>query len=157
MTRQRSPKIAPGRIVRELSEQEVKEAVTRWLDCFGANRAGANTKAYLWHVFSSECFPSVSREAALLEYSGQQAVEYVVLSNDRDEGFITDVLPTSSSLSDWLVFPPNLAWTMAFTHEDGWLGPYFARNPAYSALNAENLLKVRKEREAEQARKKGWC
>jgi hypothetical protein len=45
---------------------------------------------------------------------------------------------------------------MAFTHEDGWLGPYFARHERFSELNRENEMKIRKAREAEVARLKGW-
>jgi hypothetical protein len=56
-----------------------------------------------------------------------------------------------------LIFPQNLAWTMAFTHEDGWIGPFFARNPRFQSLNAENLAKIRKARDADQARQKGWA
>ena len=64
--------------------------------------------------------------------------------------------PTNCYLSDWYVFPENFAWTMAFTHEDGWLGPYFARHERFSELNRENEMKMRKAREAEAARLKGW-
>jgi hypothetical protein len=46
---------------------------------------------------------------------------------------------------------------MAFTHEDGWLGPYFARHASYQGLNAENLAKILKAKKAEEARLKGWC
>jgi hypothetical protein len=28
---------------------------------------------------------------------------------------------------DIYVWPDGLEWTMAFTHEDGWFGPYFSR------------------------------
>jgi hypothetical protein len=61
----------------------------------------------------------------------------------------TDVLPASSSWSDYYVFPPDFAWTMAFTHEAGWLGPYFARHPDYERLH-------RKAQKAAVAREKGW-
>lgn len=68
----------------------------------------------------------------------------------------TNQRPENCSLADYYVFPPNLAWTMAFTHEDGWLGPYFARHRDFEALDRENDARVRKEREAEAARLKGW-
>jgi hypothetical protein len=45
---------------------------------------------------------------------------------------------------------------MAFTHEDGWLGPYFARHERFSELNRDNEMKIRKACEAEAARLKGW-
>mgnify|MGYP001439648782 CR=1 FL=1 len=146
----------PKRISTQLSEPEVKELVERWLEIFGKDRQGANTKAYLWHVFSSDRYPSVSGTAALNEYRFQKACEYIVLSNDRDDAFTTEVLPEKCSFSDFYVFPPNLAWTMAFTHEDGWLGPYFARHPDYVRLNQGNLARLQKAQEAAAARAKGW-
>jgi len=82
--------------------------------------------------------------------------DYVVLSNDRQVVFITDQRPETCSLTDYYVFPPNLAWTMAFTHEDGWLGPYFARHRNFEALDRENAARVRKEREAQAAKLRGW-
>jgi hypothetical protein len=45
---------------------------------------------------------------------------------------------------------------MAFTHEEGWLGPYFARHPAFARLNVENVAAVRKAEEAAVAKLKGW-
>lgn len=57
---------------------------------------------------------------------------------------------------DFYVFPSNLAWTMAFTHEDGWLGPYFARHRNFTELNKANLEKIRKLHQAEAAHLKGW-
>jgi hypothetical protein len=28
---------------------------------------------------------------------------------------------------DIMIWPEGFDWTMAFTHEDGWFGPYFSR------------------------------
>lgn len=61
---------------------------------------------------------------------------------------------------DYCVFPANLAWTMAFTHEDGWLGPYFAKHPDYSKLIAQEAelhsIRQRKNREIKRAKQNGW-
>ena len=46
---------------------------------------------------------------------------------------------------------------MAFTHEAGWLGPYFARHRDFATLDAENQAKLRKVQERAEARAKGWC
>jgi hypothetical protein len=142
--------------LRLYTPDEITAFVTQWLDAFGADRHGVNAKAYLWHIFSGSRYPSLSGAEAMAEYEKQVAVEYVVLSNDRKTAFATDTLPQSSSLTDYYVFPANLAWTMAFTHEDGWLGPYLARHGNFAALNEFNLEKVRKLRQAEAARLKGW-
>ncbi len=148
--------IEPGKALRVLSALEVSALADAWLEVFAKNRRGANTKAYLWHTFSANRYPSAMGKEALAQYELQIASEYIVLSNDRDVAFVTDQRPTNCYLSDWYVFPENFAWTMAFTHEDGWLGPYFARHERFSELNRENELKIRKAREAEAARLKGW-
>ena len=156
MTRKALPLIQPGNVLRHYTLDETTALVTQWLEAFGADRHGVNSKAYLWHIFSGTRYPSLSGTEAMAEYEKQVAVEYVVLSNDRKTAFATDTLPQSSSLTDYYVFPANLAWTMAFTHEDGWLGPYFARHGNFAALNEINLERVRKLRQAEAARLKGW-
>lgn len=148
--------VEPGTLTRQYTPQEVTRALGRWLAVFGRHAQGARADKYLWHIFSSGCYPSQAGQAAKASYEKQVAHEYVVLSNDRQLAFSTDLRPESCTLTDYCVFPPNLAWTMAFTHEDGWLGPYFARHPDFEALNQENAARVRKEREAAAARLRGW-
>ncbi|SHM27172.1 DUF4275 family protein [Rhizobacter sp. OV335] len=150
------PLVTPGQVTHTFSKQEVAALVAQWLEVFGQDRFGANARAYLWHVFSFERYPSVSGAPAQAAYDQQQAHEYIVLSNDRDLAFTTDQRPVRAMLRDYQVFPPNLAWTMSFTHEDGWLGPYFAKHPQHDRLNAINLAKVQKTRDIEAARRKGW-
>jgi len=156
MTRKTLPLIEPGKVLREFTSTEVATLVAQWLDVFGANRDGVNAKAYLWHIFSGARYPALSGEAAREEYVKQIGAEFVVLSNDRKTAFVTDALPQNSSLVDYYVFPANLAWTMAFTHEEGWLGPYFARHRDFDVLNEVNARKLRKLRQSEEARLKGW-
>lgn len=45
---------------------------------------------------------------------------------------------------------------MAFTHEQGWLGPYFAKHPDYARLDAANRARIRKREDAARARERGW-
>jgi len=148
--------IEPGHITRRHSEAEADELLTQWLGVFGRNRHGVNSNTFLWHIFSGDKYPNVSGAEALTQYKQQQAPEYVVLSNDRKVAFATDLLPERCSLHDYYVFPRNLAWTMALTHEDGWLGPFFARHPSYAVLNDANLASLKKAQQAEAARLKGW-
>lgn len=89
-------------------------------------------------------------------YALQRAPAYVVLDNNRKDAVLTDFLPTTAVPEDWLVFPMNLAWTMAFTHEEGWMGPYFAKHPDHERLNAENLARIHKQEAVALARKNGW-
>jgi Domain of unknown function (DUF4275) len=148
--------LQPGEMIQVFAKHEVNKLVDCWLETFGKNKAGVNTNAYLWHIFSFERYPSFAGIQAQTEYEKQSAPEYLILSNKRDLAFLTDQRPTFCSLRDYLVFPANLAWTMAFTHEDGWLGPYFAKHPLFESLNGENLAKLEKMRQIENAKQKGW-
>lgn len=158
MSRPKRPlTVTPGTILRELDSVDTEGFVEAWLKSYGADRHGVNAKAFLWHIFSAERYPALSGREALAEYEKQVAPEYVVLSNDRDRAFETDALPQGCSFYDYQVFPRNLAWTMAFTHEDGWLGPYFAVHRRYAALDAENRRRIQKAGAAAAARAKGWA
>jgi len=152
--------VGQGRIIRRFTEQEARQLVGEWIDVYAKNAEGANIEAFLWHTFSSGAFPSVCKREAELHYAEQVASEIVVLSNDRVSALLTDSLPTQCSVSDYLVFPRNLAWSMAFTHEDGWLGPYFAKHARYDSLVVDNIRRSRdmqrKALEAERAKREGW-
>jgi hypothetical protein len=120
--------------------------VEQWRDVFGRPRSA---DYFLWHVFSGGHYPCLRGEAAREIYRQHLAPEYVVLQMNH-EAFVTDLAPSPESRagSDFYVFPPNLAWTMAFTHHDGDSsgpsGPYFARHPDYGRLNEENHAAVEK-------------
>lgn len=147
--------VAPGGVLRRFAPDEARALAQQWVDTFSGTGAPA-TKRYLWHVFSGEACPSVSLKDAEAEYARHEAPSYIVLSNRRDAALETDVRPLVCDTSDWLVFPPNMAWTMAFTHEDGWLGPYFAKHDDYATLHPANLDRIRKLQEIASARARGW-
>lgn len=44
--------------------------------------------------------------------------------------------PLELGRKDALVVPSDFSWTMAFTHEDGWFGPYFS-DAAWQHTSAE--------------------
>jgi hypothetical protein len=142
--------------LREYSPLEAADLARDWMEVFGKDRQGMNTKSYMWHVFSGSHYPALEGDQARSEYSNQIGCEFVVLSNDRNAAFLSDQRPDNRPFSDFYVFPPNLAWTMAFTHEEGWLGPYFARHPRYVELNLANIAKAKKMHEAARARSRGW-
>lgn len=153
-------KIRPGKITHVYSTEETREIDRRWVAEYCKNKQGANIKDYRWHIFSFDKYPALSGEEAIGQYRLQKACEYIVLSNDGEAAVETDMLPFESDLHDFLVFPRNIAWTMAFTHEDGWFGPYFAKHKRYERLSLENeqLLKAKakKRMEVEKAKLKGW-
>lgn len=148
------------KILHRYEPGQINALVTTWLKVFGQHRQGINTGAYLWHIFSAGRYPSIAGKAALQRYRQQLALETIVLSNDCKEAFSISGLPENCPMSDYLVFPPNLAWTMAFTHEDGWLGPYFAYHADYEKLNAVNLELLRKQKQkahqTDIAKRNGW-
>lgn len=149
MKRSRHLTVTPGTIVRAFSVEEAHQLADDWLSVFGKDSSDMNTNAFLWHVFSGGRYPSSEGAEALREYQEQIGNQFVVLSNDRKQALLTDRLPSSASFYDYYVFPPSFAWTMAFTHEAGWLGPYFARHPNYAELDS-------KARAAAHAREMGW-
>jgi hypothetical protein len=158
--RQFDLEVEPGRLLRRFSEDEALKLVDQWVGIYAQNAQGANLKAYLWHTFSFGAYPSVCKREAELLYEQQIATEVVVLSNDRRSALLTDALPTKCDVMDYLVFPTNFAWSMAFTHEDGWLGPYFAKHANYDALVQQDRERAqaqrRKEQEIERAKREGW-
>ena len=153
-------RISPGKVTHVYSAEETADIDKAWVNLYCKDKQGANIKDYRWHIFSFERYPSLSGDEALAQYKKQKACEYIVLSNDGEPAIETDTLPYESDLRDFLVFPRNMAWTMAFTHEDGWLGPYFAKHRDYEKLSLENerLLKqkTKKQIEIAKAKQKGW-
>ncbi|MGH1539353.1 MAG: DUF4275 family protein [Arenicella sp.] len=152
--------VKPGRIIRVYSSEETAEIDKEWVKAYCKDKQGANIKDYRWHIFSFEKYPAISGDAALDCYKTERACEYIVLSNDGELAIETDELPTDADFLDFLVFPRNMAWTMAYTHEDGYLGPYFAKHKDYQQLTLENkrLLKANENKLAaiEIAKEKGW-
>lgn len=141
--------------MRRYSADEARALAARWLEAFGGHGA-PNTDNYMWHVLSFQAHPAVSLKEAEAEYLCHDATTFIVLSNDRDAALETDRRPIECNESDFYVFPPNMAWTMAVTHEDGWLGPYFAKHHDYLALNQQNIDRIQKVQAIERARQKGW-
>lgn len=146
------------KIIKVYSLEETKHIAQQWLDIFGKNRRGAHTKAYKWHVFSYGRYPALEGEPALEEYAQQVPCACIVLPNEKGySAVLAEDKPYGCHWTDYYVFPVNMAWVMAFTHEDGWLGPYFAKHPDYVKLNAENKAKARKAEEKAEAIRRGWA
>lgn len=151
--------IVPGASVRDFSEAEAAALTAAWLAAFGANRddvKATGPKGFLWYIFCAGRYPCIQSEDARSHYRLQRAAEYVVLLNDGRAAVATDALPLEVPLVDYCVFPPNLAWTMAFTHEAPLDGPYFAKHARFDQLGMSNLALLRKKQAAEAAKAKGW-
>ncbi len=146
----------PDGLVKVFDKSESAEIEKKWMSIFCKNKQGFNTKAFKWHIFSGEGYPSLDGEDARKAYESKEDPEYIVMGNDNELAILTSKKPLSCNLTDYYVFPVNMAWSMAFTHEEGWLGPYFAQHPNTKALEAENEKLREKERQKELARQKGW-
>jgi hypothetical protein len=149
--------IGPGAVLRRFTPEQSEQLCGEWQLAYPADRDGIHIEQFMWHVFSFRRYPSVAKAAALAEYEKQEAPKYLVLADDRGAGLITDLRPTTVSIADYLVCPLNWAWTMAFTHEDDDLGPYFAIHRDYDRLQASNVKGMRQRREAELAKQRGWA
>ncbi|PJK12927.1 hypothetical protein CO613_10675 [Lysobacteraceae bacterium NML07-0707] len=154
------PVCSPGRILQSYSPEETAFWLKQWQAVFGRNAAGIDTGSYLWHVFSAGGYPALAGEAARSAYRQQEVAETIVLANDRCHACRVEGRPDTVEWPDCYVFPANLAWCMAFTHEDGWYGSYFARHPRPEPLDAENLRHYRQaqRKQAQQAyaQRQGW-
>ena len=128
----------------------------RWRAVYARDGRGAGLHRYLWHTFSAGRFPALAGAASEAAYATHTAPEYVVLPNHDAGALVSMTRPVRDRYNDVLVFPRNLAWTMAFTHEDGYLGPYFARHPDYERLQADNLQALEKRSQIEAAKRRGW-
>ena len=149
--------ISPGVIVDFLRDYNARLVIKDWLDVFAKKRLGCRIKDYKWHLFSGGIYDAEEGDQAVRAYNSHTAEQYLVIDNDETVVFLTDQRPDEVSLTDYYVCPPNMAWTMAFTHEDGWLGPYFAKHPEYEELQEEHLAYLEKVKQIEHAKKMGWC
>lgn len=147
-------------ILQVFSKTEARAWEERWRSVYAAQGEAPALGQYLWHTFSHAAYPSASGEDAEQLYALHRNEEVIVLSNDGKTALRVAGSPVSDWVIDFYVFPPDLTWTMAFTHEDGWLGPYFAKHPDYAVrveqAKQQRLAADRKAVELERARQHGW-
>lgn len=148
--------IKPETIIKTFDKSETHKIKERWKKAFCKEGQGIGLNQYLWHIFCWERYPSVEGPDAEREYSAHLAKSYIVMPNDNDRAVLVNIKPEGLNYADVYVFPENYAWTMAFTHEEGWMGPYFAQHKNYKALEKENVQYREKLRQIEYAKKKGW-
>lgn len=148
--------IEESKIVRILDSIESIEIERKWMNIYCKDSKGVNTRSFKWHIFSSGRYEALDGKEASDEYEKHIAPKYYVMSNRSHEVLITDTLPKRLNFSDCYVFPLNFSWTMAFTHEEGWLGPYFAKHRDYKILEKENERYRGKLLQKEKAIRNGW-
>jgi hypothetical protein len=122
----------------ELQQRDRWALAQAWREVYAARLHSATGKwtwlGYEWHVFSFQHSPACEGRKAVTEYLRQAASRFIVNPEEgRGMGLpayrITDgQLPRfQGSKLDVLVWPEDLSWTMAFTHEEGDCGPYFSK------------------------------
>jgi hypothetical protein len=106
--------------------QQVKKATGAWI-----------YNGFKWHGFSFEHQTAIEGKDALRAYQSQWPAPYVVF----DEEGIWSYGCTSERYPDFTCFGAevyvahhNMKWTMAFTHEQPHIGPFFAMKQGTSGV-----------------------
>ena len=128
---------ASGGEVEVLSEADAKKLCLRWLDAYSRpvkQKTGSWVfNGFLWHAFSYEFSPSRQGTEALSLYELERKRELMVLQepdHEQSAALVRELpRPDLSALGlDLYVFPESLRWTMAFTHEQPEIGPFYSRS-----------------------------
>lgn len=143
-------------IIETLNKKDSGEIEAKWMEVFCKNNLGLNTTDYRWHIFSGGGCPSFEADEAENMYSNHGAESYYVMFNNASTIDLVKEKPVDLNYQDVYIFPKNMAWIMAFTHEEGWLGPYFAKHPNYYTLEKENEAYKLKLQQITYAKSKGW-
>ena len=123
-----------------LTKEEANAVRGKWLQAFASKvlkeKGTAVYNGYMWHGFSFEIENCCEGDSALIEYQKQYQAPFVVFDEDGDfcfrceGGHFPDLTPFENDL---YVAHHNMKWTIAFTHEQPTLGPYFAISPMVPA------------------------
>lgn len=128
-------RLAAADIVEVLDARTAGATQQRWRETYARQLKATHgvwcVDDFDWHVFAREMATCVAEGVAEEAWRDVPDGEVIVVSSwtkAAPEGWILAHKPDMSGLNlDLTVFPGSLEWTMAFTHEIGWLGPYFAR------------------------------
>jgi len=117
----------------ELSQQDAISVDQKWLAAF-ANRVKKKHHVfvyggYRWHGFSYRIQPCMEGSQALEEYLNQGQSSFYIFNEELTFCVLcqSQAYPDLSELhEDLYITHHNMKWTMAFTHEQPYCGPYFA-------------------------------
>ena len=124
-----------GLAVAEITRQEKQQLQQQWRAVFAftmnAQRARRTPNYRDWQAFSAKQTMCRDRETALSLYTRITAADFFIIPEAEDLPGLrctAVTLPDLSSLQlDLYVSPPDFVWTMVFTYDPAWHGPYFAR------------------------------
>lgn len=112
---------------------ELDRILTAWHLAFSSEvkrRTGSWIhERFRWHTFSYDFHRSVSGDPAIRKYQSQWNAEFVVFDETGTWclSCTADKYPDLTPLqNDLYVSHHNMKWTMAFTHEQPDIGPFFA-------------------------------
>jgi hypothetical protein len=120
--------------VEELSRRDATHWFDQWRQTFlGDVQAATGRYRYRgchWHAYSYDLVRALNGETAVDAYLRQLPEQVLVIPEDWSHGCGircrgTRLPDFTDHLQDLYVFPESLAWSMAFTHEQPSLGPYF--------------------------------
>lgn len=119
-----------------LSRSERDTWQQRWREAYAAGLYAATGKWKLgqfeWHVFSFQHARALNALRAVNAYQAEAPQPVIVCPESLALPAVllrgTRLPDFSHRGADLLVAPPDLSWTMAFTHEESLdIGPYFSR------------------------------
>ncbi|MEZ4223516.1 MAG: DUF4275 family protein [Polyangiaceae bacterium] len=117
-----------------LCDEETERYRLAWRKRFAARLdpelSGEGKGGFDWHAFSYQTCRHVTGDEARNAYRNLADSADLVLLPHRGEGpgfRAHGAHDFSGAGVDVYIFPEDLSWTMVFTHEDGWLGPYFSK------------------------------
>lgn len=122
--------------LRALTATQTQSWQQRWRETFARPLKKATGqwthRGFDWHVFSYEYVFSLTGDEARNAYRATRERSLVVVPNLDDSGVgcvirFEEPPNLEGRVDDLYLFPESLEWTMVFTHEDGWCGPYFSR------------------------------
>ncbi len=120
-----------------LDAEMTKEVVNKWDQVFARNVKKVTGQwihnRFRWHAFSYEFESSIWGPEALEKYLTQWLAAFVLFDEDLNCCYRCEAqrYPDLTSLGwDIYVAHHNMKWTMAFTHEQPEIGPFFTVNPS---------------------------
>jgi hypothetical protein len=126
-----------GGQIEVIDKRERMRLIQAWRECYAAPLHSARgiwkLDNYEWHVFSFAYTRAINGLKAYVEYQRQVADVLIVCPEQAKlpavrivGGRLPDFRPVGGDVYVW---PHDLQWTMAFTHEESMgLGPYFSRS-----------------------------
>ena len=121
----------------DLSREAVEQFSDQWLRTFAPlvkKEHGAYIyRSYRWHAYSFRLQPHIDGEEAIKKYRHQPKSPFYVFNESLSYCALckAESYPDLSDLhTDIYVTHNKMAWTMAFTHEQPQIGPFFAEQSA---------------------------